>query len=161
MAAGSTYTPIATTTLGSAQSSVTLSSIPSTYTDLIVVIAGSNSTSEGAFRFYCNTDTSSNYSWTQLYGDGSSAASNRGSSDTKMTLGRQATTQSTSVIQFMNYANTTTYKTAIGRGSPTTIVTANVGLWRSTAAINQLVVSNEGGNIASGTTFTLYGIASA
>lgn len=156
-----TYEPIATTTLSSAQSSVTLSSIPGTYTDIVIIINGTNSTSEGAFRFYCNSDTGSNYSWTQLYGDGSSAASNRGSNDTRMTLGRQATTASTSIVQFMNYANTTTNKTAIGRGSPTTIVTANVGLWRSTAAITQLVISNEGGNIASGTTFTLYGIKAA
>ena len=42
MAAGSTYTPIATTTLGSA-GTITFSSIPSTYTDLVIVLNGNGS----------------------------------------------------------------------------------------------------------------------
>ena len=42
MAAGSTYTPIATTTLGSAQADVTFSSISGSYTDLVLIIGGKN-----------------------------------------------------------------------------------------------------------------------
>ena len=40
MAAGNTYTPIATTTLSSSQNDITFSSIPSTYTDLVIVFNG-------------------------------------------------------------------------------------------------------------------------
>jgi len=41
----STYTPIASVTLSSAQASVTFSSIPQTYTDLVLVVNGSTATS--------------------------------------------------------------------------------------------------------------------
>jgi len=156
-----TYEPIATTTLGSAQATVTFSSIPGTYTDLILVIDGTVA-ADGSFRLYFNTDTASNYSWTQLYGSGASAASNRGSNDTRISMGRGGTSQSNSIIQVQNYANTTTNKTVIGRGNNSgAIVNANVGLWRSTAAISQIVISNESGNLQSGSILTLYGIKAA
>ena len=66
MAAGSTYTPIATTTLSSAQSSVTFSSLGS-YTDIILVYAGTGtSTDTQGIRFQVNGDTGTNYSNTTL-----------------------------------------------------------------------------------------------
>ena len=61
-----TYEPIATNTLGSAASSVTFSSIPSTYTDLIVVMNYANSTGLADVFFRFNGDTGSNYSDTIL-----------------------------------------------------------------------------------------------
>jgi hypothetical protein len=161
MAAGSTYTPIATTTLASDQSSYTFSSISGSYTDLVLIIGGTTA-ADGSFRIYFNSDTGSNYSWTQLYGSGVSAASNRGTSDTRISMGRSGSGQSNSIIQFQNYSNTTTNKTVIGRGNnPAAIVAATVGLWRSTAAISTIVISHEGGNLLTGMTLTLYGIAAA
>ena len=57
----STMTPIATNTLTAVASSVTFSSIPSTYTDLVLVLQGSfDSADDVRFRF--NGDTGSNYS---------------------------------------------------------------------------------------------------
>lgn len=161
MAAGSTYTPIATTTLGSAATSYTFSSIPSTYTDLVLVIAGTAGTDETiGLRF--NSDSGSNYSETAINGDGSSATSFRESNITRAQLGSIGSTQSVTIINIMNYSNTTTYKTALGRGNYSGArVRSYVSLWRNTAAINSVYVDANGATFAVGSTFTLYGIQAA
>ena len=162
MAAGSTYTPIATTTLGSAVSTYTFSSIPSAYTDLVLIASGTvNSGSYFTFRF--NSDTGSNYSETSMYGDGSSAGSTRNSNQTYMLIGGIRTTQTTIITHIMNYSNATTNKTAISRSNNAAVEAATtVGLWRNTAAITSIQVGTGGANTFQiGTTFTLYGIAAA
>ena len=161
MAAGNTYVAIATQTLGSAASTVTFSSISGAYTDLVLIFNGTGSTG-GNFTFQFNGDTSTNYSATILYGDGSSAGSVRVSSQSSMNIGGVSTGFTTDIINIMNYSNATTYKTALGRyARPADEVGAKVGLWRSTSAITSIVVGVSGGNFATGSTFSLYGIASA
>ena len=154
-----TYDCIATTTLGSAQASVTFSSISGSYTDLVLVIGGALSSSDGPTLQF-NNDTGSNYSDTFLYGNGSSATSGRNSSQSEMAIGYMDTGQSNMIVHIMNYANTTTYKTALGRGNaPAALTIARVGLWRSTAAISTIKVKLSGVlTFNSGSTFTLYGI---
>jgi hypothetical protein len=71
MAAGATYEPIATTTLGTATSSFTFSSIPATYTDLRLVIGWVSGTNP---RIRFNSDTATSYSQTAMYGDGTAAS---------------------------------------------------------------------------------------
>ena len=159
-----TMVAIQTQTLGSTTYAVTFNSIPATYTDLMLVISSTLSATDGGNLVQVgngSVDTGTNYSFTQVYGTGSAAGSNRGTSTTSMQLGRTSSTQSTSILQFMNYANTTTYKTALGRGNDGSFTIANVGLWRSTAAINTITITNESGNFLAGSTFTLYGIANA
>lgn len=163
MAAGSTYTPITTQTLGSSTSSVTISSIPSTYTDLILIVNGTSS-NENAFDLRFNGDTGANYSTTAVYGTGSgSGASYRASGDTKMDVGRSDSSSGVSIINIQNYANATTYKTVLSRGNDSSLVIATVNLWRSTSAITSLTIGRytSGTSMNSGTTFTLYGIAAA
>lgn len=158
MPAGSTYTPIATTTLGSNTPSYTFSSIPSTYTDLIIVI---NGTADNNIQARFNGDTGSNYSATRIQGDGSTASSSRFTNTTSIVGSYSSTTQA-SIWQFMNYSNTTTNKTALNRGgSGSDRVEAYVGTWRNTAAINSITMLSGSGNLLSGMTLTLYGIASA
>jgi hypothetical protein len=162
----STYTPIATTTLGSAAASYTFSSIPSTYTDLVLIASGLVSTNGYDFDIRVNGDTATNYSYTALGGNGSSAASYRNSNVTFMRFSTYSSwhtsTISNTIIQFQNYSNATTYKTVIGRGNDTTYGTdATVGLWRSTSAINSITALVQGANFSTGTTFTLYGIEAA
>jgi hypothetical protein len=167
MAAGSTYTPIATTTLGSAANTYTFSSIAGTYTDLVLVASGTVSLNgrDPSIRF--NGDTASNYSYTNLSGNGTSASSSRVSNNTyiQMTTGApwHTTTISNTILQVQNYSNATTYKTTINRSNDTTYgVDATVGLWRSTAAITSITVFlPTAHNFSIGTTFTLYGIAAA
>lgn len=160
MAAGSTYTPIATTTLGSAQASVTFSSIAGTYTDLVLISDSILVSGTGAGRIRYNSDSGNNYSDTYLYGDGSTAASGRDSNLTSIDYNFIGTSRSTSVCHIQNYSNTTTYKTLVSRGNGGGITIAYVGLWRSTAAITSIEVIGAS-NFASGSTFTLYGIAAA
>lgn len=165
MAAGSTYTPIATTTLGSAAASYTFSSIPSTYTDLVIIANYTTSVANLDFRIQVNGDTGTNYSNTYLLGNGSSTGSGRSSNATYVgeyfAVGT-STNGNMTTINLMNYSNTTTYKTILHRmSSAEKEVTANVALWRSTAAINSVTMFTNSSTFAAGSTFTLYGIAAA
>lgn len=162
----STYTPIATTTLGANASNYTFSSIPSTYTDLILVAAFGidNPASLNLNVGNGSVDTGANYSWTYVRGDGTAASSARGSNDTRIFSGESNTSnmQTNIIIHFQNYANTTTYKTSISRFNQSTkVAQATVGLWRNTAAINRIRLTAGGSDFIIGSTFTLYGIASA
>jgi hypothetical protein len=168
MPAGSTYSTIATTTLGSNQANYTFSSIPSTYTDLILVVAGQVS-SNVSLAIQVNGDTGTNYSCTEIFGDGGTASSFRNSNNAQVTvasIGAQINSGSqwVSTLHFQNYSNTTTNKTILGRTSAAaTGVNAIVGLYRSTSAINSIKFMGYAGasGFTTGTTFTLYGIASA
>ena len=169
MAAGATYEPIATTTLSSAQASVTFSSISGSYTDLVVVIIGKlTTTGNGAF-VRINSDSGTNYSTTNIYGTGSVAGSGRHTNNSNgMHIGEWQNGGSSSLMvsicHFMNYSNTTTYKTMLNRcADPGSGTDAQVGLWRSTSAITDLTFrsDNTSNTWASGTTFTLYGIKAA
>jgi hypothetical protein len=163
MAAGSTYSPIATTTLGSAAASYTFSSISGSYTDLVLVASGSNATGGTdniLLRF--NSDTGSNYSRTRILGDGTSATSERVSNATGVAIGDWTTTQAMVRVNIQNYSNATTYKTTLARCDQAGFVSSYVGLWRNTAAITSVTFYvGTGVNISAGTTFTLYGISCA
>lgn len=161
--ATSTEVAIATTTLSSAASSITFSSIPNTYTDLRVVWAGT--ATGGAVDFYLrfNSDTGTNYSGTYLYGDGSTAGSQKVTSETsaRLSFGLSSTIPTTTQIDIFSYAGST-YKTALSafsndyNGSGET--RRSVHLWRSTSAITTVTLSPSSSTFAAGTTATLYGI---
>ena len=161
----STYTPIATYTVSSAQSSYTFSSIAGTYTDIILVFNGTCATGTTSMNITVNSDTGSNYSMTRLYGNGTTAYSERQSNVASMIVGIVGTTQSMNIVQFQNYSNTTTYKTVLSRQSvpsdPDIAVAAGVGLWRNTAAITSMTITAPPRNFQTGSTFTLYGIEAA
>lgn len=164
MTAGSTYTPIATTNL-SGVNTYTFSSIPSTYTDLVLVMNAKVSANGSAYA-RVNGDSGTNYSGTGMRGTGSSAVSYRRTNDASFLLsfnGITSTANGQWILQFQNYANTTTYKTMLNRFNWTdSEVIAFAGLWRNTAAINSITTFIDGaGTFSSGTTVTLYGIAAA
>jgi hypothetical protein len=159
----STYTPIASQTLGSAAASITFSSIPQGYTDLVLVVAGKNSSSTYSPYIQFNGDTSTNYSITHLYGDGSNAASARASSTATAYFGSLGATQGNAIVQIQNYSNATTYKTALTRNNnPSAQVSMTAGLWRNTAAITSVSFGAEfTADVRVDSTFTLYGIRAA
>lgn len=169
MAAGNTYVALATTTASGSTGTITFSSIPSTYTDLVLVMNFANSTAAADTRVQFNGDTGTNYSYTYLAGSGSSASSGRASSGTSIQFSNgptgSTTTNETAIMQIMNYANATTYKTALTRVNVAdgayAGVGANVGLWRSTSAITSLTFTMSTGNLTSSSTFSLYGILAA
>lgn len=157
-----TYKPIATTTLGSNVVTYTFSSIPSTYTDIVLICNNlvEFTNQQGYIRF--NSDSGTNYSRTVMYGNGTSAASFRASNVSGINIGMSANTGGQQIIMnIMNYSNTTTYKTATDRENNSSGAAATgVYLWRSTSAINSITIASFDGSasIQSGATFTLYGI---
>jgi hypothetical protein len=167
MPAGATYEPIATTTLGSTASSYTFTSIPSTYTDLILIVTGTGTGNAPYFQVgNGSVDTGSNYSTTSLYGNGSSAGSSRTTSATVGYLGGFVTgigtSQANIIAHFQNYSNATTNKTVLSRlNAQQYQVETTVSLWRSTSAINTIKVGLSSDLWSIGSTFTLYGIAAA
>ena len=167
MTAGTTFSQIASTTLGSAASSVTFSSIAATYTDLVIVVQAAVTAGSIALRMQFNSDTGTNYSSTWLTGNGTTASSSRNTSTTYMKIDENSGMNTTlgqglNVINVMNYANTTTYKTALTRPNRADLgVDAVVGLWRSTAAINSITLLTSSSTFVTGSTFNLYGVTAA
>jgi hypothetical protein len=160
-----TYTELLKTTVGTATSSVTLSlSGISGYTDLVVVASTLTGNDLADFTLRFNSDSGSNYSTTSLEGGGTSAVSQRQSNQTQMYfVGFQSGTYTepfTSILQIMNYSNTTTNKTVLTRSS-SNAASAYVGLWRSTAAITSVTIYSASSTFSVGSTFSLYGIANA
>ena len=153
-----TYDCIATTTLSTATASITFSSISGSYTDLVLSGNGFASGDAG-INVTFNGDEGSNYSYTYVYGDGTSAVSGR-ASNTQGSGGRLGTNGAVSIFQIMNYSNSTTYKTMISRGSNAGALTiAVVSLWRSTSAITSIkMIKGNGGNFDANTSFSLFGI---
>jgi hypothetical protein len=173
-----TYEPISTNTLGTATATVTFSSIPQTYTDLVLVISSATTHTSATFPYMrFNSDSGTNYSYTELTGTGSVTGSTRGTNQSLAWLapeyGSISTTvgENTSIANIMNYSNATTYKTflnRIGRASSALDyqgVETTVGLWRNTASITSILIANRRSgvdyNFAAGSTFTLYGIKAA
>jgi hypothetical protein len=163
MAAGATYEPIATTTLGSNTTQVDFTGISGSYTDIVAVFNGSI-TAAGNARFRVNSNSSASYSNTRMYGDGSSAGSGR---DTGYNIGIVgfflANKRAMFRANFMNYSNTSTYKTIIARDDSEDYTFAWVNLWRNTAAISSISFFCDNTSIyyTAGSTFTLYGITAA
>ena len=158
-----TYEPIASTTLGSAASSVTFSDLPGTYTDLIVVFGGT-AAGNGYISVRVNGDTASNYSSTHLRGTGTTATSIRYSSQTEIFVSQGHTLStgvSDAVLMLMSYANTNVFKTVLSSAGNASIeVNRAVGLWRSTSAITSVTLIGSQ-NFSSGAVFSLYGIKAA
>jgi hypothetical protein len=157
-----TYEPIATTTLGSS-GGITFSSIPSTYTDLRLIICGVGPVNNYTY-IRLNGATSNSYSWTEIRGDGSTATSTRQSNQASFPMGYVINTNPIlSQIDLFSYASTSVNKTILvqssadNNGSGT--VFSCVGLFRSTSAVTS--ISTVATTWPAGTTATLYGILKA
>jgi hypothetical protein len=149
----------------------TFSNIPQIYQDLRFVIFGRTSfaIAEHQVLIRINGDGSAIYSQTRLFGNGTSAISERNTGLTGLYPGvlpgssATAGIYGTLTMDILNYANTSTFKTTIARnasdlnGSGSTRL--GIQLWRSTSAITSLVVQDvDGSSWASGSTVGLYGI---
>lgn len=158
-----TYEKIATTTLGSNASSVTFSSIPSTYTDLRIACAVTSTAANNNYMLF-NSDAGANYSSTYIQGTGSAAQSGRVASAAYGYVDYAGTTgQHTITVDIMNYSNTTTFKSYLSRGGDSgTVTMAYIGVWRNTAAISTILFGNGAASgLLAGTTISLYGIKAA
>jgi hypothetical protein len=168
MAAGITYTPIATQTVsGTSTVQIIFSSIPSTYTDLLIVANGSLTITDNTYIQY-NVTGGTAYSGTYLTGSGSASASGRYTNNDRIVTDYTSypTTTAgawTALIHIMNYSNTSTFKTTLIRSNNAEIGTsASVHVWRNTSAISTVALQSSGSpRLGNGTTYTLYGIENA
>ena len=159
----SSYYSIATQTVGSGgASSVTFSSIPSTYTHLQIRMFEFESTTGINPLIKFNGDTANNYSWHFIYGNGSSAngVSSASYGGLLMDQVQSTTYPNVAIIDILDYANTNKYKTARwlqgydknGSGQ----ISFWSGNWRNTNAITSITISDP--TFTSGTQFALYGV---
>ena len=147
-----TYTPLATVTLGTAVSSVTFSSIPATYRDLILVSETSHS-STTEIKLHPNGNGTGSH--VKMFGNGSSATSDTAS---RIEIAYLAST-GVAVTQVMDYSATDKHKTILSRwGYASGFVGANAARWENTSAITSLDVLISTGTFPAGSTFSLYGV---
>jgi len=159
------YDSISTVTVGSGGSaSITFSSIPATYKHLQIRGIGLQTSANG-FTVQFNSDTGSNYSWHQLYGEGSIAQSNAGATQTFMYMGYgagSATAPNPLVTDILDYANTNKYKTLRSLSgndlNGSGFIQLWSGNWRSTSAITSITITASFNQYSQ---FALYGIKGA
>lgn len=164
-----TYEPIATTTLGSAASTITFSSIPNTYTDLRVVLVATMTAGGYVPQLRLNNvSTGTLYSYTNMQGNGTIAYSNRQTNQNIFEWGDLGVDSTTipffATVDIFSYAGSTN-KTCLftlnndnnGSGN----VQYTVGLFRSTSAITEVNIRQLSTTYKAGTVATLYGIKAA
>jgi hypothetical protein len=161
-----TYIPIATTTVGAGgASSISFTSIPQTYTDLVVLISARSTGADGNIMIRFNS-SSSNFSQIRLYGDGTTAGGYGTYGEWSAwaaNTGQTASTFGNSIIYIPNYTwsnNKLLSSLAVAENNAaSTDMTAGAELWSNTAAITSIsFVMGSSYNFAQYSTATLYGI---
>ena len=160
-----TYESIANTSLTSSTGTVTFSSIPSTYTDLVIITNSKTVSGTAQTIFRLNGDTGSNYSLLRT-GTDSGVVSNNPNNVAFGQLswwGYMGSTFGQVIVAFINnYANTSAYKTVLSRNSNANYNTGVVlTTWLSSAAINSITITPDASSFDIGSTFSLYGIKAA
>lgn len=166
-----TYDAIASTRLTSDAGIISIASIPSTYSDLRVVLSNiitrdGNSTLNLTF----NNDTAGNYGWIRLTSGGGQTLSQQNTSANNIDLTNGATIHITNPshvqIDIFRYAATNIRKNMLSlmandRASAAGTVNMQASVWTSTAAINRITMSQSANGFIAGTTLTIYGITAA
>jgi hypothetical protein len=168
-----TYVALAKTVLTSTQADITFSAIPSTYTDLIVLVsARANFAAYQSSLFVTvNGSSAANYSITRLWTNVATTSSSRNSNSTFLNvhpLNLNSTTSNTfssHEIYFPNYAgsiNKVLSATGVGESnnasSGHTNITATAGLRQVTDAITSIKITSGDGSFMADSRFDLYGI---
>jgi predicted transcriptional regulator len=176
IATGAFYSIATATVTSGGTTSVTFSSIPSTYTHLqIRAIANDTTTSAPASSqnyVTFNGDTGTNYWYHSIYGNGTTASSQGGSGYSGIYVLAGATTggvannlMTPSIMDILDYTNTNKYKTtrtlsgtnvnATGGGK---YIALQSGAWANTAAITSIVITSLGTAFDQYSSFALYGV---
>jgi len=163
-----TFEAIATVTVGSGgAASIDFSSIPATYTDLLLKVSlrtDQTFANSGYFCLYKLNNSTSNQTRRQLQGDGSTAASQSFSSFAIYCNPSDytASTFGNTEFYFPDYTSSNNKSHSIDsviENNATAAFTAFfAGLWSDAAAINQITVYTNSGNFVQHSTATLYGI---
>jgi hypothetical protein len=162
-----TFTLIASSTVGAGgTASFDFTSIPATYTDLVIKISarGTNASLYSSVKVEFN-GSSSNLSCKQIFGDGASAASSL--SATQILFDSDGGNSTSNVfgsheIYIPNYLGSSNKSVSIDSVSEQNGTTAYAefvaGLWANTSAINRVTLTTISGNLAQYSTAYLYGI---
>jgi hypothetical protein len=170
-----TYTLISSNVLTASAASVTFSSIPATYTDLVIRWSSRSDTTQPDVFIRYNSDSATNYSRLEMYASGSTVYNGVVANQTSQyQTGSNSQSTSTSdtfsngEVYIPNYTSTTSKP--IGRfnvaesnstGAFETFVVAGAHLYRNSSAISSIVISPASNNFVSGSSFYLYGISNA
>lgn len=167
------FESLQTVTVGSGgQSSISFTSIPSTYKHLQIRLIGRIDRAGEANDFFTiryNSDAGSNYAWHALEGSGSTTYGESGGGTSLPRCGDITATTAGSgifgvgVIDILDYTNTSKYKTTrtfTGRdASGSGWVWFGSSLWKNSAAISTItIVPTFGTAFQQNTQFALYGI---
>ena len=175
-AAAGDYESIATVTVGSGgSSSITFSSIPSTYKHLQLrwIAKTDRADTDDVVYMTFNSDTGANYSWHWMRGNGTAAIAGASTSASNIGIQYGASGDSGAtniftgaVVDVLEYANTNINKTVRSlqgldlNGSGW--IYFESGNWRSTNAITSITLDQQyGTNFKQYSHFALYGIKSA
>jgi hypothetical protein len=167
----SSYASIATFTLGSAQSSVTFSSIPSTYTHLQLRILSQRTDANGdGLLIQFNSDTGNNYGSHYFNGNGASVGAGTLNTGvwatgcyTGFSSGTSASAFAGTVCDILDYTNTSKYTSTRALSGWSNIsnsegVGISSGLWRSTSAVTSIKIIDPSTNLNTNSSYALYGI---
>jgi hypothetical protein len=163
-----TYTLISSVTVGSGgAASMSLTSIPATYTDLLISLSlrSDSNVSDVLVNF---NSAGNNSTWRRLLGE-ASASSDSGSNGASLLINMSTTDANifaTNQMYIPNYtsSNNKSFSTeaAIEKNSSTGTARQLVaGLWSNSAAITSISFTGTSGNFAQYSTAYLYGISNA
>ena len=168
-----TYTLISSSTVGSGgAATIDFTSIPSTYTDLIVKLSARTTFSNPTVSFKVTVNGASSYATKYLQGDGSNAASGSNAYGTSVFYAGEfpagqatASTYGNTEIYITNYANTSNKASSIdsvtennGTTAYATLVEAGIN---TSTAISSITITPSSGDYAQYTTAYLYGISNS
>ena len=171
----SSFYSIATVTGTGSASSLTFSSIPSTYKALQIRAIGRDTnagTSAGNFLMTFNSDTGANYSRHRLIGTGAAVAASGASGGTNINLsafawfsGTAANIFGVAIVDIQDYASTSKNKTVRGflgvddnGASGNQQITLSSAAWYSTSAVSTITLIADGTAFSTSTSFALYGV---
>lgn len=165
-----TYKLISSTTLSSSQSTITFSSIPSTYTDLVIKASTRDSSlsNAGAIAMRFNSSTT-NYNGRIIYSDGSTATGSflsglyYGWAGTVNNANYTANTFSNHEIYIPSYNSSTAKPYSVSSVVETNAnlaeyLVSTAGLWNGSEITSIVLTVSNGSSFASGSSFDLYGI---
>jgi hypothetical protein len=164
--------PLGEFTLAAAQSTITFSNIPQTYTHLQVrYIAKTSRTNSSAedLLLRINSDSGSNYARHGLLGDGASASAFGQSSQTAIFIPTVTTSETTTshfgvgIVDILDYKNTNKNTTVRALGGEDRNGAGNIllesGVWLNTAAVTTLAFTTAASNnFTANSQFALYGV---
>ena len=165
-----TYALIQAQTLASTTTTITFSSIPTTYTDLVLKIsarsAGATGLDNPNIKFNGDGSTSL-YSITTLEGNGSTVTTGRNSSYSSITFNSEGTSYTSNTFAltelYIPSYNLTTNKpissiSTTENNATASYLDAQANLYAGTSGITSIALTGTSGGFVSGSSFYLYGI---